>query len=321
MQKLSLAILMATYNGEEFIREQINSILNQTYKNWKLIIHDDGSTDNTVDIIKEYTKKYPNKIILIEDNIKCNGAKENFSHLIKSVHKNFNFDYILFSDQDDIWLPNKIEVSLSKIQEMENKFGKNIPLLVHTDLKVVDEYLNIMSNSFWRFQRLNPKKNSFNYIMVQNNVTGCTTMINKALFKKFKSIPANAIMHDWWIALIASAFGKIIPIYEPTVLYRQHKDNDTGAKKFDIKYIFSKFKNKDSIMDSISKTFLQAEAFKDIFFKELNNEQKLILDDYLSLKRKSFLDKLVIVNKNRFFKQGILRNLGFFYCLLKVYDF
>ena len=125
MQKLSLAILMATYNGEEFIREQINSILNQTYKNWKLIIHDDGSTDNTVDIIKEYTKKYPNKIILIEDNIKCNGAKENFSHLIKIAYKNFNFDYILFSDQDDIWLPNKIEVSLSKIQEMENKFGKN----------------------------------------------------------------------------------------------------------------------------------------------------------------------------------------------------
>ena len=133
-------ILMATYNGGKYISEQINSILNQTYKEWTLYIRDDGSKDNTVDIIDDYCKKYPGKIIRIKDDKLGLGAKLNFSELMKYSKSN----YCMFADQDDVWLNTKIEDTMNKMIEAENIHGKETPILVHTDLKVVDGNLNII---------------------------------------------------------------------------------------------------------------------------------------------------------------------------------
>jgi len=234
MKEPLIGILMATYNGERFIREQINSILNQTYENWKLIIHDDGSTDSTVNIVKEYVKKYPEKIILIEDGIRCGGAKENFAHLINIAKAKFNFDYIMFSDQDDVWLPNKIEITLQKMIEVETQY-KNTPIIVHTDLTVVDANLNIIAKSFWEYQTMNPWNNTIACLLLENTVTGCTMMINKNLFEKIIIFPKEAICHDSWIALVCSAIGGVIArIKAPTVLYRQHGKNVTGARRYNL---------------------------------------------------------------------------------------
>ena len=231
MKEPLVGILMATYNGEKFLAEQLDSIINQTYKNWILVIHDDGSTDSTINIIKEYVNKYPDKIILVEDGIKCGGAKENFFHLINIAKSNFTFDYIMFSDQDDVWLPEKIEITLNKMIETENKYGKNKPILVHTDLKVVDKTLNLIHPSFWGYQKINPYDNSLNCLFLENTVTGCTMMINKVLFDKI-IVNKNAMVHDWWIALICRINdGLIIPIEKQTILYRQHEKNDIGAKE------------------------------------------------------------------------------------------
>jgi glycosyltransferase involved in cell wall biosynthesis len=241
MKEPLVGILMATYNGEKYLVEQLDSIINQTYKNWILVIHDDGSIDSTIDIIKEYVNKYSDKIILVEDNIKCGGAKENFFHLINIAKSNFNFDYIMFSDQDDVWLPEKIEITLNKMIETENKYGKNKPILVHTDLKIVDENLNLISNSFWEYQKINPLNNSLNCLLLENTVTGCTMMINRILFDKI-ILDKNAIIHDWWIALICKITeGIIVPIEEQTILYRQHGRNDTGAKGASISRLLSRF--------------------------------------------------------------------------------
>ena len=111
-------ILLATYNGEEYIKEQIESLLHQTYQHWTLIIHDDNSSDNTVNIIKEYVKKYPEKIIFIDDDISTGGAKENFAYLLNKIDK--NFDYLMFCDQDDVWLNNRIKLFYKKIIESVN---------------------------------------------------------------------------------------------------------------------------------------------------------------------------------------------------------
>ena len=306
-------ILMATYNGEQFISDQIESILNQTYKNWKLVIHDDGSTDNTLDIINKYAEKYKDKIILIDDGIKCGGAKENFSHLIKIAKNSFDFDYIMFADQDDVWLPEKIEITLNKMVDVKYKVGEDKPILIHTDLKVVDERLNVMAESFWKYQKINPQHNTFNRVLVQNIVTGCTTMINKSALYICFPIPEKAILHDWWMALVVSAFGKIDYVSKPTVLYRQHANNDIGAKKWDVrsavKRVFKKnelkrFKN--NFVESIK----QGEAMLRQYNNSLSFKNREILKAYVSLLELNPLVRCYLVYKYKFYKSGILRNIG-----------
>jgi len=228
-------ILLATYNGEKYLFEQLESIICQTYTNWQLIVHDDNSRDNTVSIIKRYEKEYPNKIIFLDDNVSCGGAKENFTYLLNSIDD--NFDYVMFCDQDDIWLDNKIEVTLQKMIEVENNHI-NKPILIHTDLKVVDEKLNIISDSMFKYQKLNIiYQNSIYDLAIQNIITGCTMMINAKLAFLSKYIPQDAVMHDWWISLITlKNQGKIAFLKESTILYRQHSSNEVGSKKINIFY-------------------------------------------------------------------------------------
>jgi len=298
-----VGILMATYNGEKFIKEQIDSILSQTYRNWQLLIHDDGSSDRTVKIVEEYKRKYPNKIILIEDGIKCGGAKENFAHLMLIVRRRFKyFDYIMFSDQDDVWLPEKIKITLQTILEMESKYGVNSPILVHTDLKVVDEKLNIISESFWNYQNIDPTNNALNCLILENTVTGCTMMINKALFDLVNYIPKEAIIHDWWITLVCSLFnGYICPLQEVTILYRQHSRNDTGAKGASFVRLAYRFLSNPRFFliqkrDLARKIRLQTIALYN--FAKINSRRNVLLDKYVTICDNFLLRKVFFIKNH-----------------------
>ncbi len=319
MAKPLIGILMATYNGERFISEQIESILNQTYKNWKLIIHDDGSNDLTIKTIKSFTKKYPNKILLIEDSIRCGGAKENFAHLMKIAKDKFNFDYIMFSDQDDIWLPNKITISLEKMKQLESKWGSNTPLLVYTDLKIVDENLKEIYPSLWKYQGLKPNHNSLNYLLIQNIITGCSMLINKNVLVLSLPIPQKAVVHDWWIALVVSSFGKLDFISTPTVLYRQHNMQVIGAKKWNLIEILKTFRDKTALKSAkkrILETILQAEEFFKKYRHLLSNQSKKMLTTYINILNLPFYLRIYYIVKYRFLKSGFLRNLGLFLLIL-----
>ena len=259
-------ILMATYNGEKYIKEQIESILNQTYKDWILYIRDDGSKDNTKSIINDYCKRYPKKIIHVKDNKVGLGAKLNFAELMKYSKS----EYCMFADQDDVWLNTKIEDTMNKMIDAEHIHGKKIPILVHTDLKVVDGNLNIINESFWKYQNLNKDNKSLNTLLVQNNITGCTMMMNKSLVKLGVKVPKDCIMHDWWVGLIASGLGKIYTVDKPTMLYRQHGNNEVGAHKYNsIQFIRKKAKNIDKINKRIDEGILQASAFYDHYRKKI----------------------------------------------------
>jgi glycosyltransferase involved in cell wall biosynthesis len=268
-------ILLATYNGEIYIREQLDSLLKQTYQNWILWIHDDGSKDATLKIVKEYKEKFPNKIILISDGIRCGGAKQNFTHLLSSIDD--NYDYIMFCDQDDVWLDYKIELTLNTMIEVENS-NYNKPIIIHTDLQVVDETLKTIANSYFIYQKIKPHwSKDFYMSLVQNSVTGCTMMINKKAKEISLPIGNNAIMHDWWILLkVLQNNGVVKYISEPTILYRQHSFNDTGAKGFSfIKLLnkinsFKKYKNmSDDLNISKSKFELSLLKIKNVLERVL----------------------------------------------------
>ncbi|WP_457786539.1 glycosyltransferase family 2 protein [Geobacillus sp. Geo 8.1] len=303
-------ILLSLYNGERYLEPLLDSLLKQTYQNWKLIVRDDGSTDSSLGIIRNYIKRYPNKIVLIEDNKKL-GPSQSFAELLNYS----NAQYIMFCDQDDIWLPKKIELTLNKMYELESVY-KNTPLLVHTDLKVVDEKLRIIDQSFFKFQHLNPELQDLNSLLIQNNVTGCTVMINAELKKLSMPIPKEAIMHDWWVALVASSFGKIGYINTPTILYRQHSNNNIGARKYSFKYFFSRIGKLEDSIQSNRKIIKQSKLFVDLYRDKLSKQQYSLVYNFSTICNKGRLKRIHTLLKYKYRKYGKLRNIGFFVVLI-----
>lgn len=302
MKNDNVDILLATFNGFSFIASQLDSILSQSYKDIRIIIRDDMSTDSTARVLETYAAQYPGIITLLPSDRQL-GAKGNFSCLMEHAKA----DYIMFADQDDVWEEGKVAATLVQMKALEEKNSGRIPLLVHTDLKVVDRDLNELSPSFWRFIRVNPLKGqTLNRLLMQNVVTGCTMMINRPLLELGYPIPEGAEMHDWWLALVAAAFGKIEAVPEATILYRQHARNALGARKF-LSLSYLKYGFKNLCKPEKAKQFHATEMLKRYFYL-LNANQKRLLKAFNKLPRASFLRKIFLILRYRFFKMGFFRN-------------
>ena len=227
-------ILLATYNGEKYVAEQIESILNQTYKNFNLIISDDCSKDSTPDILKKYAEK--DKRIILHLQLQNLGVVKNIEFLLKQV----NSELYMLSDQDDVWLKEKVEKSVETLKR------KNADL-VFGDLEVVDQDLNTIYPSFGDFMLLNKKINKYinsykvNYLY--NCVTGCTIISKKEFIKKILPLPTYSkfVLHDYWIGLMIGIYGKLAYMPEKYIKYRQHGDNQVGTNK--ISHGFSKIED------------------------------------------------------------------------------
>lgn len=217
-------VLLATYNGEKYLKEQIDSILEQTYKNIRLIISDDCSKDRTPEILKEYQQN--------DDRIELHIQKSNLG-VVKNIEfllKQVKSPYYMLADQDDYWLPEKVEKSLEKLKK------ENVDL-VFGDLEVVDKNLKTMYSSFNDYMLLTRKINKYidsykvNYLY--NCVTGCTVLAKKETIEKILPVPTNSkrLIHDHWIGLMVALNGKLAYIPEKYIKYRQHGNNEVGTEK------------------------------------------------------------------------------------------
>ncbi len=307
-------ILLATYNGERFVEEQIHSLLEQTYPHWRLIIRDDGSTDETRAIIRHFKEQYPEKIDVIEDNLTNLGACRNFGKLLEYS----NADYTMFCDQDDVWLPRKIEVTLGKIQRLEERYGSDRPLLVYTDMYVVDDALSIISDSFWRHQAFNPLiGKSLSRFLVSNVATGCTVIINKKLRELSVPFPDDVLMHDWWVGLISVALGENDYLEEPTLFYRQHAMNVAGAKwDMGMRSIGKKLREFNKLRkinrDYLKKTQNQASIFASRYRKFLSEKDYGTVAAYANLSSQNFFQKRFSIIRYGFWWAGFVRSLTMF---------
>ena len=232
-----VAILMAVYNGEKYLSEQIESLLKQTYKNWMLYVQDDLSTDKTLEIVRSFTER-DDRIKLVPNRHK-RGSMMNFMSLLQLV----DADYYMFADQDDVWLPQKIELSLKRLLELE-KENPGKPVAVHTDLTVVDEGLTVINDSLWRMLRIEPSLlTDLNRMGAHCLMTGCTMIFDKKVKEVSLPISQAAVMHDIWITLcVFKNKGVIGEINYSTILYRQHGENTVGAKDFQKNYVKNKLK-------------------------------------------------------------------------------
>jgi len=240
---MQVSILLATYNSSAYIHEQIRSVQDQTHKDWILYIRDDGSTDNTIEILENMARDDGRIRIFEPDNLNL-GAARSFMRLLEKVDAN----YYMFCDHDDVWLPEKIEKSVRRMVEAEKDVKG--PVVVHTDLIVVDDKLKPIAESYWKAVGIKPKViTKFNIIQVFNCVTGCTMLFNKQA--KMVSLPYNEAspMHDWWIAIKTKMNGGVIvQVNEALIKYRQHGLNQVGAKKVDGGYYLSKLQQLKSTL-------------------------------------------------------------------------
>lgn len=301
-----ITILLSIFNGAAYLREQLNSIVEQTYKDWILLVRDDGSEDNSVSIIYDYQAMYPDRIIIVPTTTRL-GASLSFGSLLEVVDS----PYVMLCDQDDVWMRDKIDVTLEAMKTAECEYPSQ-PILVHSDLIVTDSKLQPINRSFWNFQNINQNAARMNQFLIQNHVTGCTMMLNRKLVAASVPIPQEAMMHDWWIALTCAAFGKIVVVNKATMMYRQHDKNVVGAKSY---AWGSYWKRLDKIKESETANLSiirQAEAFKRRHLDALSQPNYDALNAFCQLLQTSRFTRVSRLLRFRILKHGFVRNVFLF---------
>ncbi|MDO4988855.1 MAG: glycosyltransferase [Synergistes sp.] len=235
-KEYNILILLAAHKGNRFIREQLDSILNQDYHDWHLVVSDDGT--ETQEILQEYADKHPDKITHYKSGRTFGTAQGHFMHLLKTFH---NAKYIMFSDQDDVWHTDKVRITLDKMHESEAKYGGDLPLLVFTDLRWVNNTLGVIAESYDRYNNRRyingqideERRCSFNWMFLFCQSAGCTIMMNKALgeFVALKDFNCKHYAHDHYVALWASLLGRCEYLDVPTIDYRLHNNNVCARKR------------------------------------------------------------------------------------------
>jgi hypothetical protein len=273
-------IVMTTYNSEQFLKERLDSICRQTYQHWRLFISDDNSDDNSREIIYRFCRQFPGQIFDVSPAKPIRNVSLHVEHVVTYTSS----PYVMFSDHDDVWFPEKVEISLQTIARLESIYGPGTPCLAHSDLQIVSHDLTLIHPSLWHYEGLKIEP-TLTYLLFQNTVTGCATIVNRTLLNLALPMPSDVIMYDWWFALVACGLGSLKAIPKTTMLYRQHQHNLVGAKNlmtFLIKPSWWPKFFRQAAQRKV-KTGLQAKAFYDRFKPLLKPPDLAGLEAYITL--------------------------------------
>ena len=296
-------ILLACYNGAVYIPEMVESLIAQDYDNIRIVASDDHSTDETWSVLEKLAHQYPEKMTCYRPQQRCGSAQKHFMHLLRNFH---DAPYVMFCDQDDVWHPDKVSKTLELMQKIEEA---EKPCLVHTDLRVVDQNLQEISPSFCAHSGLDGKRLALNQLLVQNVVTGCTMMLNRALAELAcrEADEASMMMHDWWIAMLASCCGKVAFLEEATIDYRQHGNNAVGAKDVRSAGFLWKRLTSHQMRRSICDAIRQAEVFGEVYGDLLTQEQKELIRAFSDSGKAGFFRRNRIYIRYGLLKKGAVR--------------
>lgn len=338
-------IIMAAYHGEKYIWQQLRSIMNNTYEDIHVSIYDDSACTevnqaeeklnhvdqkanqadeivNSVDekvnhldvkvnhptemgqIVLDMQKQYGGRFTYVK-NKQNKGCTRNFLEGLRES----TAQYCMFSDQDDVWNQDKIEVTLRKMQELEREYGVDTPLVVFTDATVVDADLNLIHMSFHRSNHLDVTKLDLPHLLMENKLIGCTVMVNEALRKLLVQLPENARVHDWWIALLAASFGKIGYVDKSTLLYRQHEENVIGNQEY-TSYIKKRLMNLKAQRAVLYSNMKQAKEFLKIYANQLEEDKKIEIERFANLTKKNWFYRRYAVLRYGYLKTGLPRIIG-----------
>jgi len=298
-------ILLAAYNGERYLPALSRSLRSQSHTDFTVLCRDDGSRDATPSLLAGLEREDRRfRLVYGQPSGSASGC---FFALLRTS----DAPYTMFCDQDDVWHPDKVEKTLRAMKEAEARYGPDTPLLVHTDLRVVDAVLRELSPSMMTLQQLCPGDDSLARLLCQSLVSGCTMMINAPLRRLVtEHLPDSCLMYDWWISLAAAAFGRIVYLDEATIDYRQHGGNQVGAKNVrSPAYVLQKFRGSEG-KSSLAGTYRQAAAFAGCFGELLPRQEAELVRGYAALPELGKLRRIRSIRRMGTLKCGTLRRLG-----------
>ena len=302
------SVLLAAYNGSVYLPGLLDSLAAQTDPDFTVLMQDDGSSDNTPALLRSVSER-DSRFVFAAEQGQHLGAAGNFISLLRQA----DADYVLLCDQDDIWEPDKIAVLKQAMQDMENRFGAETPLLVHSDCSLIDAAGTVVGDSFFRHQGWAPFAVSLPELLVQNNVTGCTLIMNAAL-RKLAASHAKArelFMHDWFIALTAASFGQIAFVSRPLTRYRQHGNNEIGASSGSLLARgLSALKNRQEAKKRILLTYTHTKVFRKLYGDELPAQAQKTVDGYLATQQMRKIPRVLAVRRMGCVMQNTVTRLG-----------
>lgn len=306
---IKIEILLSVHNGEKYLAELLASIQKQTFTDWRLLVRDDGSSDNGMAIVEQFSRDCPGKIQIIESHGEQLGAMKSFEQLVGQS----TAPYIAFCDHDDVWLHDKLALMYECMREQEKQLTAPVPRVVHSDLRVVDESLHALDDSYWHYQNLEPSRmQHLQRLLVQNCVTGCAMLANRELANRALPIPDEAVMHDWWFGLVAASCGDIHCMRNQTVLYRQHDHNQIGAKRWSFASMLTAlFTGRRRYMEKLGQTRYQAKALSRVGC--LEEKQRALVNAYVQLYERGWLGRRLSIVRGGYIKHGFARNLAYIF--------
>ncbi|MCH8494079.1 MAG: glycosyltransferase family 2 protein [Balneolales bacterium] len=294
-----VAVLMSTYNGEKFIREQLNSIVSQRDISMTLFVRDDGSTDQTCEIIAEYSIKYSNISFEKGSNL---GVVGSFFRLMSLAGD--SYDYYAFADQDDVWLDEKLSRAVHKMKSATT----SEPKMYYSRLEFVSEDLQHLGYS------IIPTTNGFHNALVQNQATGCTVVLNRSARNCIvDKLPSWSLMHDWWCYLVVSAFGTVVYDDEPFIRYRKHGNNVTPATPNFAMELYARtrrFLGEGNIPEKVTD---QAREFLKLFGSDLTPERRHLAEGFIEARSRGVIGRLQYA-----MKMPVRRNTGIDNLIMRV---
>lgn len=287
-----VTVVMATYNGAQYISRQIESILQQTLSPAAIIVCDDASTDGTTAILEQYQQK---GLLQLHVNEKQLGVVANFKKAVSLAPADH---YIALADQDDEWLPEKLEKSLQLLQSIDT--GTR-PAMVYSDLILTDQDGHLLNPSFQNELGHDRYIHSLETLLYGNFVLGCTTLFNPAMRSYFGDIPLKkAYNHDTWITLIAFSFGQVAFLPEPTVRYRKHQGNVTLGKRTKTSRANRILVHLRGILGKgsyLKEQFILIQDFLTLYGAKLENTQRKMMEQFLQLAQKPHIQKKIAFEK------------------------
>lgn len=299
-------IVLATYNGAIHLAEQIESIQAQQFKNWRLLIRDDGSQDGTSNLLAEMAKR-DGRIEVVKDSMGNLGVVANFGYLLGLTEA----EWVCLCDQDDVWFPSKLLEFLDYAKVLQECHGVEKPLLIFSDLLLVDDNLKVLAPSYMEMQqRAGCLDLRFKNLLTQNVMPGCAMMVNRALLQQALPMPKCAGMHDWWLILVAACFGSVQYLNLPLAAYRQHPFNVMGAIKPSIRSLFGRGLKK--YLDRLRAGERQAQAFIERYSAQMEKHDLMAAACMATLPKKNFLKRRVDAFSLGLRKDGFFRTLLFY---------
>ncbi len=309
MDSPSIDILLATYNGARHLGPQIESLLGQKDVSFRILVRDDGSVDETPAVIEHYRRLRPDCIIRLSgsDNL---GLVGNFAYLLGEAKA----PYAALCDQDDVWAPHKLRTLLKAMRDLESGHGTGTPLLVHSDLTVVDETLRERHSSFWRYSGFDPRGTNLARLLIKNTITGCASLVNRALIELALPIPPAALVHDYWLALVAGAAGHVGVVEEPLMAYRQHARNAIGARPYHWKSFMERLASGFALWD-MGALRRQAAALSERCHASIAPEYRTLIEDFVNLPGSNWVGRRQVLLRHGILMPGLMRNLALLFCV------